>query len=374
MSSPLTRPPTQAEVAALAKVSREAVSHILGGKRANLFSEKTRKKVKAAAQQLGYYPHQGAQAMRRGSSNLIVFLHMAGQSELVAQQAYHTGRLVHENGFNYQTVDAFWWVGEGQKIIERVLSLKPEGIIIAGSPQAIIDFQAFRGAGIPIVTLNTEIADTFEIRHDVSSAISKLTVACFDTGKTRPMLLLVKDVPDNYISWQQRDRKKGFLSALKKLRLPPPQEFILQNVQKIPDLDGPAIGYIDTKRHAYFSIYEPGRMAAECIGTAADAIIASNDNIAVGLLTHYLRNNIDVPGEVAISGFDDVSAAIQGKVFLTSVEHPTEKMCEAAMTVLLGQISKKQQRVDQKTFPCKVIWRESLPAPAKKRKTKKVLK
>ena len=85
MSVVLHKPPTPTEVAALAGVSREAVSHILGGKRAHLFSEKTRLKVKRAAVQLGYAPHRGAQVMQNGHSNLIVFLHMAGMSELVAR-------------------------------------------------------------------------------------------------------------------------------------------------------------------------------------------------------------------------------------------------------------------------------------------------
>ncbi|MEU4659013.1 LacI family DNA-binding transcriptional regulator [Streptomyces sp. NPDC023723] len=64
--------PTSADVARLAGVSRATVSYVLNNTHAVRISEPTRRRVREAAEQLGYVPHAAARTLRAGHSRTVV--------------------------------------------------------------------------------------------------------------------------------------------------------------------------------------------------------------------------------------------------------------------------------------------------------------
>ncbi|GAA3010072.1 LacI family DNA-binding transcriptional regulator [Kitasatospora albolonga] len=70
MSSP--PPPTSADVARLAGVSRATVSFVLNDTAGGRVGEATRQKVRAAAAELGYVPHAAARSLRAGRTGIVL--------------------------------------------------------------------------------------------------------------------------------------------------------------------------------------------------------------------------------------------------------------------------------------------------------------
>lgn len=68
-SSPV---PTSADVARLAGVSRATVSYVLNNAEAVRISEPTRRKVREAAEELGYVPHAAARSLRAGRTRIVL--------------------------------------------------------------------------------------------------------------------------------------------------------------------------------------------------------------------------------------------------------------------------------------------------------------
>lgn len=68
-SGPGSRPPTIADVARLAEVSRTTVSHALNG--IGKVDPRTRERIKQVAAELGYRPNLRAQRLRRGEAKAI---------------------------------------------------------------------------------------------------------------------------------------------------------------------------------------------------------------------------------------------------------------------------------------------------------------
>jgi DNA-binding LacI/PurR family transcriptional regulator len=66
------RPPTSADVARLANVSRATVSFVLNNIWDSRVSEETQERVLRAAEELGYVPHAIARSLRAGRSNLVL--------------------------------------------------------------------------------------------------------------------------------------------------------------------------------------------------------------------------------------------------------------------------------------------------------------
>lgn len=64
--------PTSADVARLAGVSRATVSYVLNNTSAVRISEPTRRRVHAAAKELGYVPHAAARSLRAGHTRIVL--------------------------------------------------------------------------------------------------------------------------------------------------------------------------------------------------------------------------------------------------------------------------------------------------------------
>ncbi|MDJ0379844.1 LacI family DNA-binding transcriptional regulator [Streptomyces sp. G-G2] len=64
--------PTSADVARLAGVSRATVSYVLNNAEAVRISEPTRRKVRDAAEELGYVPHAAARSLRAGHTRIVL--------------------------------------------------------------------------------------------------------------------------------------------------------------------------------------------------------------------------------------------------------------------------------------------------------------
>ena len=76
-----------------------------------------------------------------------------------------------------------------------------------------------------------------------------------------------------------------------------------------------------------------------------DAVFAANDMIAIGLLVTLQRAGIDVPGQIAIGGFDDIPLARLISPALTTMHVGTARLGERAVERLIGMIT---GAVDQK--------------------------
>jgi DNA-binding LacI/PurR family transcriptional regulator len=84
----------------------------------------------------------------------------------------------------------------------------------------------------------------------------------------------------------------------------------------------------------------------------ADAILTSCDDVAFGALTTLGRGGRQVPGDVAVAGFDDVPAA--ELTALTTTTHPVDDIATAAVRAALDR-----SRAEETLFPSELVVRRS---------------
>jgi LacI family transcriptional regulator len=90
------------------------------------------------------------------------------------------------------------------------------------------------------------------------------------------------------------------------------------------------------------------------------AIFCANDLVAMGLLQSLQRAKIDVPGEIAIMGFDDIEAASEVTIPITTLRQPLDELGRLAMRLLYEEISQMGNHVHtQQMLSPELIIRES---------------
>ncbi|HEY0739363.1 MAG TPA: substrate-binding domain-containing protein [Herpetosiphonaceae bacterium] len=89
------------------------------------------------------------------------------------------------------------------------------------------------------------------------------------------------------------------------------------------------------------------------------AVLASNDESAIGVMRALADSGRQVPQDVAVIGFDDVLYAKGQTPPLTTVRHPTFELGYRAVEVLLDSITGARAEVETVRVPTRLIIRES---------------
>ena len=88
-------------------------------------------------------------------------------------------------------------------------------------------------------------------------------------------------------------------------------------------------------------------------------IVCANDMSALGVMYVLRRTGVDVPGQVAVTGFDDIPMARHLHPQLTTVRQSIGELGETAFEVLYSMISRERPVERDITLPTRLMCRES---------------
>jgi LacI family transcriptional regulator len=93
------------------------------------------------------------------------------------------------------------------------------------------------------------------------------------------------------------------------------------------------------------------------------AIVCANDLAAVGALHALARHDVSVPGQVAVTGFDDIPVARRLHPGLTTVRQPIQELGAIAFELLESLVRNRQPEPSDVVLPTRLIRRESCGCP-----------
>lgn len=140
-----------------------------------------------------------------------------------------------------------------------------------------------------------------------------------------------------------RERYQAYADALKE-----------NNIKINPDLVLPGTFFAPSGEKAINILLNERKIALKNI----DAIVAANDNMAIDAMKELQKQNINVPGDIAVVGIDDIKESRCIFPPLTSVKLPMTDWGEAGVQ-LLDQMFKGGKPVKLTKMPMKLIIRQS---------------
>ena len=105
------------------------------------------------------------------------------------------------------------------------------------------------------------------------------------------------------------------------------------------------------------------RILAECLGELPDAVVAANDQMAIGVLRSLTAAGIRVPEQVAVAGFDDIFPARLCEPPLTTVHQPMGMLGDRACDRLLERIATPGLPPRVELLPTELVLRRSCGCP-----------
>ena len=327
-SSPRSSHARLTEVADRAGVSLATASRTLNGSDRTV-SERYRRRVLAAAAQLGYRANPHAQAMARGASNIVGLVvhdladpYFSAIADGVMRQCENRGLV---------TVLASTRRNP-EREVEYVAALRAQraqAVIVVGSrtrdraltAQLAKELAGYTGSGgrAACVSQNRLRTNTVVIQNHAGAR---------DLGREMARLghrrFAVLAGPADLIT--ARDRRAGFLDGLASAGVPADQ---VQVVHGAFSRDG---GYASAQR-----------LIAD--GLAVTCVFACNDVMAVGAIAAFRDHGLRVPDDVSVAGFDDIRTLRDLVPPLTTVHLELEQLGERVAALALDGGSENRPRL-----------------------------
>ncbi|MCW5249174.1 MULTISPECIES: LacI family DNA-binding transcriptional regulator [unclassified Streptomyces] len=312
--------PRLIDVAEAAGVSRATASRVLAGTPRNVAPDLARR-VEEAAQRLGYQTNHSARALRTGTTGTVGVVVPSLANPYFVQLADALARRVRAGGGTLVVSDADNDTRIEAEQIDALLGGPVDGLIVvpvsAGGSGAAVRAAAERR---PVVLFDrwAEGSGTVAVTLDNAAAIRLLVEHLRGIGRSRIAL-----VAADQASSSGAERLAAFVAA------------------QGPDATTVLLPNFTT---------DSGRLAGRRIieqGDRIDAVVCGADVLAVGLVSTLHRSAIAVPGQIAVTGFDDTEILELLDPPITSIRHPLPAMAERALTLLAGPARQRSERVER---------------------------
>lgn len=327
------------DVAREAGVSYATASRALNGSTRRV-REDSATRVRAAATRLGYTPHPSAQAIARGSTNIVALVVRDVDDPYFSSIAGGVIEAAEDEGLIVTMAVADGDPGLELQIVRTLRGHRPRAILIAGSridgadtrASLIEELAAYRRAGGRVALASQADLPFPTLAIDNAGGARRLAQALVGLGYRRFAIIHGDDSIRT-----SRDRKDGFVDGLRDA------------------------GVTFDERHAIRAGFTRagGRAGARELAArrgAVEVVFAVNDVMAIGAMSGLREAGVRPGEDLAVAGFDDIEDARDVTPALTSVRVKLRELGRRTLAVALSE-----EPVAVLPIPAEVVLRASTP-------------
>lgn len=325
------RQPTIYEVAERAGVSIATVSRVQ--RKTSPVATPTRARVERAIEELSYRPSRLGRSLAAGSHDAtgIVFPDLSGP--------YYSAVILGYEEASAAQGRSVLILGTHRRpnVAEQVLELadRVDGMVVMSQTVGESTVEELVRRGAPLVLLARsapEGADSVQTENRRSAA--RLARHLIEHGHRR-----IAFVGDPRGAFDVRERWLGYLAAHRAAGLRPAHDAVPSAFR---EADGREAG---------------ARLLAS--PTRPTAVMAANDEIALGVLDAAREIGMDAPGDLAITGWDDIPMTRHVAPALTTVRQPMVELGRRAAELLHERVARERTEPRHEVLPTEVVVRSS---------------
>lgn len=334
--SQLDKLPTLDDVATAAGVSTATVSRCLN--EPDKVSAKTRDRVMKAVETLGYTPHFGARAMAAKRTFTIGAIIPTMDNAIFARGIQAFQEELHDLGYTLLIASNAYRPEVEAEQVKALVARGADGLLLIGYERdpKIYDFLKWRGVPTLIAWAYSGDSPIPSIGFDNRAAMRDLARHVLSLGHRR--IAAISGIIEG--NDRAAERIEGIRDALREAHLDPS-----------------ALPLVETR----YDI-ETGAAAFEDLLKArpdTTVVMCGNDVLAVGALQKAQALGLDVPGDISVTGFDDIELARITTPRLTTVHVPHRAMGRRAAAALIEMVEKRGTDVGAQ-LPVHLELRQSL--------------
>lgn len=318
------------DVAKLAGVSQSAVSSILNNNEKVSFSDETRNKVFAAAQQLNYHLPNRKKPKSTKDMGLILVLVPTLSNLYYAELGRALESYADSLGVKAIVCSTFRKSELEKYYLDLFLKIELTGIVytfLPSFPQMIRQIDA----QVPVVMIGGKEDDLSVCSIELSDYKSARLMGehLYSLGHRH---FLFVSTPLKHTTLSRRRRLEGLQQVLTQLGLPK------EALQVAAPPESTMYNESDNSFQPYE--YTVGKQLTELLlkkGTEATAIIAVNDMTAIGVLEAVKTFGYSVPQDYSVCGFDNIFISSVSSPSLTTIDHQMTMRCKAAIDMIMAR-------------------------------------
>jgi LacI family transcriptional regulator, repressor for deo operon, udp, cdd, tsx, nupC, and nupG len=305
------------EVAAIAGVSIATVSRAL--QQPDKVRPETRKKVFDAVRQANFVPNAQAASFRRQANNTVILLVRDIGNPFYLEIYKGVEEAASEAGYKVLMGDARNDVNRVANHIDMVRQKHADGLILMTGqfptelldqvdslPPIVIASETVAGIALPTVKVDNRAASKNAVRHLIEAGHKQI-------------VHLAGPFPETLA----QERFDGYRDALAEAGIDYDETLLVSGDYSI-----------ESGRQAITGLLERG--------ISFTAIFASSDQMAIGAISELRARGLSVPGDVSVTGFDDIIFANAFEPPLTTVRQPRQEMGRKAMALMVERLNGKR--------------------------------
>lgn len=307
---------TLSDVARLAGVSTITVSRTI--RRPQLVTPETRERVEEAIRQLGYIPNLLAGGLASNESRVIAAIVPTLANSIFAEKLQGIFDVAAENNYQLVLGSSNYDLQQEESLIRVFLSHLVAGMIITGASHSPEALALLEKSNIPYVETWSLLGEPSvgSVGFSNYEAAFEIVRHLYERGYRR-LGFVSAHIENND---RAQERRRGFLEALEAFGLERRDDVIITNTFSLK-AGADSLRRILERR------------------PDTDAVFCANDTLAAGALLESQRLGLDVPGRVAIAGFDDLETSSHVLPSLTTVRIRRREIGSRAAQMLLASLS-----------------------------------
>lgn len=336
------KPPTIKDVAREAGCSVSAVSFVLNGK-GDSIPQRTKQKIFDAVKKLNYKPNYNARAMVTKKTNIIGIVLPDISNVFFAELVRHMQLELNTYGYDIILCNSEERADRDLRYIHFLSGRNVDGLILSPSAQSLEQENmqnyknALEQAGVPFIFLDRYISGLAPKIAVDNAHSSYLAIKHFIQNGHKKIGIITGPLGLN----SSRNRYKGVKLALEEEGISLPEEYVY-------------VGKYDL---------ESGRLGAEkLLKTDVSAIFAFSDIQAYGVIDYVKSQNLKIPDDISLIGFDDIFYSSLLDVPLTTMRQPTKELAVDACKTIVSMIESKGEGVveERRNLIAQLIVRKSV--------------